>query len=236
MFSPARFASISLLLVACLGCNITGSRVAPEETVKPGINDSFLNPDLDVESFVVRFEGESREIFAKRAEIVEALGIQPGQTVADIGAGTGAFISLMAEAVGSQGQVLATDIAPAFVERLATRAASGGYTWVTASLGGERDVQLPPGSVDKAFICAVYHHFEYPRTIMSSMLEALKPGGEVIIVDFERIPGVTKQWTLDHVRAGKQEVTAEMQSFGFSFVEELKIRGLEETWVRRYRR
>lgn len=236
MLSPAQLASISLLLVSCLGCNAPGSSSAPEETVKPGINDSFLNPDLDVESFVKRFEGESREVYAKRAEIIAAIGIQPGQTVADIGAGTGAFIGLLAQAVGPAGQVLATDIAPAFVERLATRAAAGGYTWVRASLGGERDVRLPAGSLDKAFICAVYHHFEYPRTIMASMYEALKPGGEVIIVDFERIPGVTKQWTLDHVRAGKQEVSAEMRSFGFTFVEELKIRGLKETWARRYRR
>ena len=236
MSSPAPCASLALLIVACLGCNATGTSAAPEETVKPGINDSFLSPELDVESFVERFEGESREVYAKRSEIVLAMAIQPGQTVADIGAGTGAFISLLAEAVGPKGQVLATDIAPAFVERLATRAAAGGYTWVKASLGGERDVILPDASLDMAFICAVYHHFEYPRTIMASLHKALKPGGEVIIVDFERIPGVTKEWTLGHVRAGKHVVTEELESYGFSFVEELKIRGMNETWVRRYRR
>ncbi|MFT7678756.1 MAG: ubiquinone/menaquinone biosynthesis C-methylase UbiE [Planctomycetota bacterium] len=236
MPSPARCASLALLLLTCFGCNATDSAGPPEETVKPGINDSFLNPDLDVESFVERFEGESREVYAKRAEIVQAMGIEPGQTVADIGAGTGAFIGLLAEAVGSEGHVLATDIAPAFVERLSTRAAAGGYTWVKASLGGERDVILPNASVDKAFICAVYHHFEYPRTIMATLHKALKPGGEVIIVDFERIPGVTKQRTLDHVRAGKLEVTEELESYGFTYVEEFKIRGMNETWARRYRR
>ena len=207
----------------------------PEESAKPGINESFLDPALDVDSYVQRFEGESREAYAKRYEIVAAMGIEPGQSVADIGAGTGAFLAALAEATGPGGKVWATDISQPFVERLETRAAAGGYTWVQARLSSERSADLEKGSIDKALICDVYHHFEYPRSMMESLAQALSPGGEVIVVDFERIPGVTRAWIMDHVRAGKSRVFDELDSFGFELVEELKSLGLEENWAARFR-
>ena len=67
-----------------------------EESVKPGINDIFLNPEMDVDSYVARFEVESREIYTERHDIVGTIGLEPGMAVADIGAGTGLFEPLMA--------------------------------------------------------------------------------------------------------------------------------------------
>ena len=139
----------------------------------------------------------------QRYKIVSAMGIDRGQSVADIGAGTGAFLTALAEAVGPGGRVYATDISAPFVERIATRAKAGGIDWVEARLSGERSADLPANSIDKALICDVYHHFEYPRSMMNSLAKALKPDGEVILIDFERIPGVSADWILDHVRAGK---------------------------------
>ncbi|MCA8981142.1 MAG: methyltransferase domain-containing protein [Planctomycetes bacterium] len=241
---PARRAAIGLAglaLVACstLGCSST--RPAPpappeEASVKPGINDNFLDPELDVDKFVERFEGESREVFANRAAIVEAIGVRPGSTVADVGAGTGAYTGLFAEAVGLDGTVYALDIAPNFVEHLERRATEEGHLNVVAQLCSERSVDLPPNSIDLAFICDVYHHFEFPRSTMHSLHEALREGGEVVIVDFERIPGVSREWVLGHVRAGKQEVFAELDSYGFDLVEELEFDGLQENWVGRFRK
>ncbi len=207
-----------------------------EESVKPGINDNFLDPELKVEEWVERFEGESREIFSSRAQIAEALKIEPGQVVVDVGAGTGPFIGLFAEAVGDEGKVYALDIAPSFVEHLAERAKSEGYPQIEARLCGEKSVDLPKDSADLMFICDVYHHFEYPESSMASIHDALRTGGEVVIVDFERIPGVTRDWLMDHVRAGKAEVFAELDSFGFDLIEELKIAGLTENWVARFRK
>jgi len=86
------------------------------------------------------------------------------------------------------------------------------------------------------FICDTYHHFEYPHHTMASIHAALGRNGEVVIVDFERIPGVSREWTLDHVRAGKQEVIAEMESFGFDLVEEVEVPGLSENYVVRFRK
>ena len=183
-----------------------------------------------------RFEGESREVFAERATIVAAIGLKPGQAVADVGAGTGPFVGYFADAVGDQGTVYAIDIAPNFVEHLAQRAKREGHNQVEARLCSEDSVDLPADSIDLAFMCDVYHHFEFPRSSMGSIHSALRTGGEVVIVDFERIPGVSREWILGHVRAGKDEVFAEMASFGFVLVEQITMSGLKENWVARFRK
>ena len=227
---------LTLALAGCRGAAQEPRVPAAEESVKPGINDSFLADELDVDRFVKRFEGESREVFAHRRDIVAAIAPPAGSDVADIGAGTGPFLAPFSEAVGPTGTVVAVDIAPDFVEHLTRRAADEGLTNVTASLCSEDSVDLPPASLDLAFICDVYHHFEYPRSTMGSLHRALRAGGEVVIVDFERIPGVSRAWTLEHVRAGKDEVIAELDDFGFDLVEELDVEGLEENWVARFRK
>ena len=80
------------------------------------LNKQFQNPNLDISRFVDRFETDSREIFAQRRKIVEAVSLHPGQTVADIGAGTGLFSWMFAEKVGPKGTVYAVEIAPAFLK------------------------------------------------------------------------------------------------------------------------
>lgn len=231
-----RFLMLCPLLLA--GCESTPDQEVPplEESVKPGINKSFLDPDLNVGSFVERFEGESREVFMAREEIVAAMQLSQGDQVADVGAGTGPFLGLLSGAVGPTGEVVAVDIAQRFVDHMARRAEEEGLANVRTSLCGERSAGLPPGSIDMALICDVYHHFEYPRSTMGSLHEALRPGGELVIVDFERIPGVSREWILGHVRAGKDEVIGELSSFGFDLIEECVIEGLEENWVARFRR
>lgn len=230
-----RLLPFALLLAACESPP-ERYELLPEESVKPGINDAFLDPDLNVGTFVARFEGESREVFLAREKIVAAMQLSPGQDVVDVGAGTGPFIGLLSRAVGDEGKVYAIDIAQRFVDHMARRAANEGLANVEALLCSENSVDLPARSVDVALICDVYHHFEYPRSSVSSISYALRRGGEVVIVDFERIPGVSREWILGHVRAGKEEVIAELDSFGFDLVQECEVPGLEENWVARFRK
>lgn len=237
--APAALAPAALALCSLGGCASSAEAPAdlPQETsVKPGINDSFLDPDLSVQEYVGRFEGESREVFANRKALADAIGLEPGQAIVDVGAGTGPFMELFANAVGPEGTVYAVDIAPNFVTHLARRAKKGGHTQVIAQQCGENSVGLPADSVDAAFICDVYHHFEFPRSTMASLHSALREDGQVVIVDFERIPGVSREWTLNHVRAGKQEVITELDRFGFDLVEEIKLDRLEENYVLRFRK
>ena len=101
---------------------------------------------------------------------------------------------------------------------------------VEVVLCAEDSVKLPESSVDLAFVCDTYHHFEYPAATLASMLAAVKPGGRLALIDFERIPGVSRDWLLGHVRAGKEVFCQEIESVGFKKVEELKIDGLKENY------
>src|SRR5262245_21458084 len=140
--------------------------VAQEKSVKPGINDTFRDPN--VPEFIGRFEVESREVFARRKEIVAASKIQPGQTMADIGAGTGLFTRMFSEAVGQNGRVIAVDIAQKFLDHIQAVSGKAGQRNVTTLLCKADSTELPAASVDVAFICDTYHHFEFPLKTMAS--------------------------------------------------------------------
>ncbi len=107
---------------------------------------------------------------------------------------------------------------------------------VTAILGRTDDTTLPIGAVDVVFVCDTYHHFEAVESILASIRRALIPGGILVVVDFERIPGESREWTLDHVRAGKDVFRAEIEAAGFAFVEETEIDGLEETYFLKFKK
>jgi predicted methyltransferase len=228
--APVTLALALAVLAVLAGCATPAAE--PEVSVHPGINDSYV--DADVGQWVERFEREGREIYDRRHDIVAACALRPGMDVADVGAGTGLFVPLLADAVGPDGTVYAVEIVPEFVDHLSERAAAEGLTNVRAVLCTERSVELPPRSVDVVFTCDVYHHFEYPRSTMTSIHRALRPGGTFFVVDFERVPGESSDWILGHVRAGKDEVRAEIESFGFEFVEEIDL--LRANYVMRFRR
>ncbi|HMO15512.1 MAG TPA: methyltransferase domain-containing protein [Pirellulaceae bacterium] len=208
----------------------------PKKSVRPGINDDFLDPKLQVDQYINRFEVESREIYTSRFEILKACGIKSGDRVADIGAGTGLFTRIFSAAVAPSGWVYAVEISPRFVEHINQEAVKYGLKNLSPVLCQEDSVNLPPGSVDVVFICDTYHHFEYPEATMKSIHRALKDTGYVCIIDFERIPGKSREWVLNHVRAGKQEVIKELESFGFELIEEVKVGGLVENYFLRLKR
>lgn len=201
---------------------------AQEKSVKPGINDPFQNPD--VKKYEATFEGEAREIFAQRKEILKAVGLKPGMAVADIGAGTGLFTRLFAEQVGEKGTVYAVDIAEKFLDHIAARTKEAGVQNVKTVLCKPHSAELAAGSIDVAFICDTYHHFEFPYRTMASIHAALKPGGRVVMIDFKRIPGTSREWTLSHVRAGQEVFEKEIAEVGFKKVKEEKELGLKENY------
>lgn len=235
---PTMFVALALLLV--LGGSSSAQDASSTEpevaSVRPGINEEFLDPDLDVEEWIERFEIESRETYAARHEVIRAMRIAPGQRIADIGAGTGFYALAFAEASGDGGWVFALDIAPRFVEHLGMLIEDRRRTNITPVLSGEADIRLPPESVDVAFSSDVYHHIEYPERILRSILRALRPGGRMFVVDFERIPGESSEWILEHVRAGKETVRLEIEAAGFEFVGEQEIEGFRENYFLEFRK
>ncbi len=208
---------------------------APSVTSVPeGINDNFKNPDLNVDEWIERFEVESREVFAAQREVLKACEIKPGQRIADVGAGTGFYSRLFAEQTGQTGWVYSVDIAPKFLQHIAERATADGIENLTTVLGTDVSVRLPPESVDLVFICDTYHHFEKPQQSLASIFRALKPGGRLILIDFNRIPGVSREFLIGHVRAPKQVFQAEVVQAGFDFTDEVEIEAFQENYLLRF--
>ncbi|MFM8477991.1 MAG: methyltransferase domain-containing protein, partial [Planctomycetaceae bacterium] len=215
----SRCTRCSLLLAVCL-VSVCGSLPAQEKSVRPGINDTFRDPDP--KQFTERFEIESREVFAKREEILKAIQLKPTDVVADIGAGTGLFTRLFAAQLGPEGRVIAVDIARRFLDHIEVTCRERNLRNVETLLCTDDSTQLPPNSVDVAFICDTYHHFEFPLKTMTSLRKALKPGGRVIVVDFRRVEGESTEWTMNHVRAGQEVFEAEIAQAGFRRVQEVQ--------------
>ena len=207
-----------------------------EQSVKPGINKQFKDTNLNVDQFVQRFELESREVYSARDAIVAGCEIKPGDYVADVGAGTGLFSRLFSKSVGPKGWVYSVDIAPRFLEHITRTAIENKLTNITGVLCDERDIRLPPASVDVVFVCDTYHHFEFPKSTLASIQRALKPGGRLVVIDFERIEGKTRPWLMGHVRAGKEVFRAEIQDAGFALMEEKKLAGFKENYFLVFRK
>jgi len=225
------------LLTFLLAISLVPAAFAAEtQSVRPGINDTYLSPNLDAEAQNKGFTSENRETFANRMEIAAAVGLKPGMTVADVGAGTGIYEPVFARAVGASGKVYAVDISKpllAFIEKSMKEA---GIANVTTVLGSDKAINLPPNSVDVVFTSDVYHHFEYPQAILSDIRRALKEGGQFIVVDYDHIPGVTAPSRLQHVRTDKKTVIAEVTQAGFKPPEDVKISGLKESFFLRFRK
>ncbi len=230
----ARFVA-GWVVLSALGCRSAAPVVQREAaSVKPGINAEFLKPDLNPQQWVERFEKEGREVFDRRQEIVAAAKLRAGSAVADVGAGTGLFTFLFADAVGASGRVYAVDISPVLLAHLKGRAREGGLSQVQTVLGTDKSTMLAADSVDTAFICDTYHHFEFPRHMLASLHSALRRNGELLLVEFHRIPGVSSDWMLTHVRAGQEVFEAEIAAAGFEKVNE-PVK-LKENYVTRFRK
>jgi SAM-dependent methyltransferase len=222
-----------------VGCRTTKpiprSARTGELSVRPGINDKLR--DGDVDKWVGCFEGESREIYTERERIARTVGAKPGMVVADIGAGTGFLAELFAKDVQPGGRVYAVEIVPEFLDLIRARAKEQGLTNIEAVLCTDDSVELPAESIDLAFVCDTYHHFEYPRSTMASIRDALKTGGEVVIVEFIRDEAVSKAWILKHVRAGREEFIREIESDGFELIDGGEdVSYLTENYMIRFRK
>ena len=98
-------------------------------------------------------------------------------------------VGLFSPKVGPKGRIYAIDIAKGFVEHIERTCKQQGIKNVTGVVCKQDDVNLPPNSIDLAFICDTYHHFEFPYKTMRSIHRALRPNGQVIMIDFHRIKG-----------------------------------------------
>lgn len=213
-------------------CGDAADGVKSDNRPKPGINDRFKG-EMNVDEWVQRFESESREVFQHRDVVIEALDLEPGTDVADIGAGTGFYSLAFAQRVRPKGRVYAVDIAKPFLARIEDQAEERGLDNVRTVLCPDKSTSLRTNSIDVAFICDTYHHFEYPAETLASLYKAMRRGGRVHIIEFVRhdadggeddakwmaLPPERRTWIADHVRCDRETVIAECRKAGFEVAE-----------------
>ena len=128
-------------------------------------------------------EGPDRDAWQMPDEVMDALGIADGATVADLGAGGGWFTVRLARRVGPSGRVYAQDIQPQMIESISRRVSREGLTNVSTVLGTADDPRLP-GALDAVLIVGTYPEISDPVTLLRRVAAALKPAGRIGIVDF----------------------------------------------------
>jgi arsenite methyltransferase len=116
-------------------------------------------------------------------QVVDTLTIQPGDVVADLGAGDGYFSFYLADAVGPEGRVYAVDVDEEKIEALRREVQERGYPNIEVVLGTSDDPRLPDGSVDLIFFCNAYHHFDDRVRYLENLRRDLSPGARIAIVD-----------------------------------------------------
>ncbi len=129
---------------------------------------------------------DSRDRAGEAANVIRILGIKPGQTVADIGAGSGYYTMRVAPIVGPRGMVIAQDIMPQYLGRLKSRTARARLRNVKFVLGNPVDPRLPKNAIDTALLIHMYHEIAQPYQLLWELRASMKPGGRVAIVDLDR--------------------------------------------------
>jgi ubiquinone/menaquinone biosynthesis C-methylase UbiE len=229
---------LPILVIPLLALSGSGSRVedgTPSlKSVNPGINDTWKSPEID--PLIDILEAESREIYRERSNLAALVGPPRGAVIADVGAGSGFMAEEFAALVGDEGLVYTVDINPVMLDEILKKANAKGISNIRKVLSPEDSVNLAPNSVDIVFLCDTYHHFEFPKPTMSSIFQALRSGGQLVLVEFRRIPGQSEPWLLEHVRAGEKVFKKEILEIGFELTNSHYPPYLTENYVLRFRK
>ena len=183
-------------------------------------NEDYSTPEKRAAQ-AVSLSDPGRPERLKAQAIVESLHLQPGMSVADIGAGAGIMLPFFSKAVGAGGKVYAEEIFDDFLARSRAYAHKQGLHNVEFVLGAERDPKLPEACCEVAVAVHVYHHFNYPADMLAGLRRALKPGGRFVVIDYYRRPGAMGpgNMALEHMRLDFDDVVKEIEANGFKLVE-----------------
>jgi arsenite methyltransferase len=168
---------------------------------------------MPLEQYVALLEDPKRDEWQKPEAVIQALKLQNGQMVADIGAGSGYFTVRLARAIETKGMVFARDVDEGMLTYLRQRIAKEHIKNVQALHVPAHDPLLVDGSVDLVFVCNTYHHIEDREVYFRKVRKALKPDGRLVIVDFYKKEGIPVGPPM-HMRLSEETVQKELQSAG----------------------
>ncbi len=157
-----------------------------------------------------------RDAKQKPQELVDAMVIRPGMTVADIGTGTGYMLRYLSKAVGADGRVIAEDIFDDFLTKAKAAVKEAELSNVTFVKGSETDPNLPEGGVDVILALDSYHHYDYPAKMLAGFHKGLRDAGRLVIVEYYRRPeAMPGGGAMQHIRLDEPGVVKEIEANGF---------------------
>ena len=164
----------------------------------------------------------SREDRQKPRDIVDALDLKPGGTVADVGTGVGFMLPYLSHAVGDTGHVIGEDIQNDFLDQAKMKARLNGLSNVQFLLGTDRDPRLPDNTLEGALVLDVYHHFDYPEAMLEHIRDSLLSDGKLVIVEYFKrpgaMPGSDPNRAVQHIRLDQDDLIKEVEANGFRLI------------------
>lgn len=172
----------------------------------------------DSKAYIAYLEDPQRDVYQKPHEVIMALGLREGETVADIGAGSGYFTFRLASPVGEKGRIYAVDTSPDMIVHMNHQIRDMKLRNIVTVLSAPDDPLLMDGSIDRFFICDTWHHIQNQAQYLALMKKMLKPGGQVIMIDFQKreLPvGAPME-----MKIAREDLVRQMESNGFKLVKE----------------
>jgi cyclopropane fatty-acyl-phospholipid synthase-like methyltransferase len=183
----------------------------------PGSENAAHKLHANPAAYIAALEDPRRDAYQKPHEVMEALAIKEGEVIADIGAGSGYFAMRFAHHVGPAGRVYAVDISPDMIRHLHRRVRDAKLSNVSPILAPPDDPLLPQ-PVDRFVVVDVWHHIEDQAGYLAKMKQHLKPGGQVVMIDFQKrdLPVGPPAG----MKIAREDLVTQMQANGFRLVKE----------------
>ena len=172
----------------------------------------------DSKAYIAMLDDPKRDAYQKPHEVITALKLKAGEVIADIGAGSGYFTFRLARHVGDKGSVYAVDVSPEMIVHLNRRIRDLKLKNVVSILCAPDDPLLADASVDRFFICDTWHHIENHDRYLALLKKTLKPGGEIVMVDFKKEQ--TPMGPPMEMRIDRADLVKEMEKNGFRLAAE----------------
>jgi SAM-dependent methyltransferase len=193
--------------------SILAASSAGAQDAKPRTHDEMHALHRDAKAYVAMLEDPKRDAYQKPHEVLEALALRDGETVADIGSGSGYFTLRFAAHVGERGRVYGIDVDPELLRHLNRRIRDAGVRNVQTILADPDDPLLPDASVDRFVVVDTWHHIEDQAKYLKLMKRMLRPGGQVVMIDFHKreLPvGPPAK-----LKIAREDLIAQMQAHGY---------------------
>lgn len=172
----------------------------------------------DPKAYIAMLDDPARDAYQKPHEVITALKLKAGEVIADIGAGSGYFTFRLAHHVGDAGRVYAVDVGADMIVHLNRRIRDLKLKNVVTVLSAPDDPLLADASVDRFFICDTWHHIENHDRYLALLKKMLRPGGQIVMVDFKREP--TPMGPPMEMRIDRADLVKEMAANGFKVAAE----------------